>query len=340
MSSKLPAPEKIVLVTRKTQLEELVERFGTVDQARFYLERMGGGFAEYQAAHDAYHRAFDHARASIPPGARWQSIERGFLPNFSFGPRDLVATLGPDGLVVNTAKYLDGQPLLAFNPDQARVDGVLLPFAASAAPLAFRQAMEGSLDATFVTMAQARLNDGQRLLALNDLFIGAKTHVSARYTLSLGRRRERQSSSGVIVSTGAGSTGWHRSILVGAHGIVGVKSEEQGKKSKKDANEQPASARDFGFPMEAKYLRFHVREPFPSRTSGADLVHGVVEGSGSLEIVSEMPQNGVIFSDGVESDFLDFNSGAIATIGVAERRLRLLRGAGAPGRDGDPRDMR
>ena len=37
-----------------------------------------------------------------------------------------------------------------------------------------------------------------------------------------------------------------------------------------------------------------------------------------------MPQNGVIFSDGVEDDRLDFNSGAIARIGLAERTLSLV----------------
>jgi hypothetical protein len=38
-----------------------------------------------------------------------------------------------------------------------------------------------------------------------------------------------------------------------------------------------------------------------------------------------MPQNGVIFSDGVEEDYLQFGSGAVATIGVSERTLRLVK---------------
>jgi hypothetical protein len=39
-----------------------------------------------------------------------------------------------------------------------------------------------------------------------------------------------------------------------------------------------------------------------------------------------MPQNGVIFGDGVEEDFLQFNSGARAVIAPAARTLRLVRG--------------
>jgi hypothetical protein len=37
-----------------------------------------------------------------------------------------------------------------------------------------------------------------------------------------------------------------------------------------------------------------------------------------------MPENGVIFSDGIESDFLEFNSGTEVVIAVAERQGRLI----------------
>src|SRR5262249_48145477 len=133
---------------------------------------------------------------------------------------DVVVVLGQDGLVVNAAKYLDGQPVVALNPDPERIDGVLLPFHVHKANQAIALALGNEPSWAEVTMARAELNDGQRLLAVNDLFIGARTHVSARYRLRYQGREENQSSSGLIVSTGAGSTGWHRSILTGAAGIV------------------------------------------------------------------------------------------------------------------------
>ena len=166
-----------------------------------------------------------------------------------------------------------------------------------------------------MTMAQAVLNDGQSLLAVNDLFIGQKTHTSARYRVHYNQAEEEQSSSGIIVSTGAGSTGWNRSIVVGASGIV------QALASKAKVND----IRDnYRFDWESRYLVFNVREPFPSKTSGAEIVHGKIEPKKPLEIVSLMPQNGVIFSDGIEEDRLEFNSGTIARIGLAERTLRLV----------------
>src|SRR6202022_2890025 len=122
----------------------------------------------------------------------------------------------PDGLVINTAKYLTTQPILALNPDPQRVDGVLLPFAYTEARVWIEQALRGNVKIMRVSMVKATLNDGQVLYGVNDLFIGARTHVSARYLLTLGQRSEQQITSGIIVSTGVGCTGWLRSITLGA----------------------------------------------------------------------------------------------------------------------------
>jgi NAD kinase len=308
--------DRIVVVTRRSALEELVERFNTRDQARFYIEHMGGHFDDYQAAHDQYRRAIELVREAMPRRVPVQWIDRSFLPTFDFVGTSVVVVLGQDGLVVNAAKYLDGQLVVALNPDPARIDGVLLPFSYGDAARAIERAMAGRPGTwRAVAMARAELNDGQSLLAVNDLFVGQKTHASARYRLAFDGREEDQSSSGIIVSTGAGSTGWHRSILTGAAGIVGAHLR----------GGRALNLRDrYRFDWESQYLVFHVREPFISKTSGAELVCGRIERNSPLEVVSHMPQNGVIFSDGVEEDRLDFNSGAIARIGLADRTLRLV----------------
>jgi hypothetical protein len=212
---------------------------------------------------------------------------------------------------------LSGQPVVALNPDPARIDGVLLPFDFPAAPTAIALALRNPEEKYWreVTMAQAKLNDGQSLLAVNDLFIGQKTHASARYRIRYGGREENQSSSGIIVSTGAGSTGWNRSILTGAAGIVEALTQRK----------EAGTLRDrYRFDWEARRLVFNVREPFISKTSGAEIIHGEINAKTAIEIVSQMPRNGVVFSDGVEEDCLEFNSGAMATISLAKRTLRLV----------------
>ncbi|MCI0476309.1 MAG: hypothetical protein L0Y55_08680, partial [Anaerolineales bacterium] len=299
--------------------EELIERFNTRAQAQFYIEHLGASFAEYDAAHDAYYRARDAVQDALPQGVRAQFVERSFLPTFLFGPNDLVVTLGPDGLVVNTSKYLTTQPILALNPDPQRVDGILVPFLSRDASVLFANVLQNKFTRKRISMAQAALNNGQTLYAVNDLFIGVRTHTSARYELHFGGVREHQSSSGIIVSTGAGSTGWYRSIVTGAAGVM---------EHFADVPEVKAAREEYRFDWEANYLYFAVREPFVSKTSSAQMIFGRIEKNQTLDLVSEMPQNGAIFSDGIEADYLEFNSGALARIGLAEKKVNLIVGAG------------
>src|SRR5438067_1769916 len=120
--------EKIVIVTRKTRLDGLIERFNTLGQAKFYIEHSGGNFAEYQAEHDVYQQSLRLVREAVETGLAVQLLAREFVPTYLFSSKDLIVTLGQDGLVANTAKYAAGQPIIAVNPDPAQFDGILLPF--------------------------------------------------------------------------------------------------------------------------------------------------------------------------------------------------------------------
>lgn len=308
-----PLSQRIVLIVRKTRLEDLTVRFNTVEQARFYIEHLGADFSDYEAEHRTYQQAVLAAETSLRRFGRVQRLDRGFLPNFLFPPDALVVVLGQDGLVANTLKYLSGQPVIGVNPDPARWDGVLLPFKVKDLVSITPSAQTGKRPLRSITMARARLSDGQELHAVNDLFIGPRSHVSARYEIHVGDRSETHSSSGLIVSTGLGSTGWFRSLLTGAAGIAG----QSVKGSVKELREK-------GVPWDAKYLHFTVREPFPSKTTQTDLVFGKVTHKQPLRLVSQMAGYGVIFSDGIEADYLEFNSGMTAVISVAERNGRLV----------------
>lgn len=307
--------QKVVIVTRKTMLEELVERHGTRDQAAFLLKQRGQSIDDVEDAHRHYTDALRKLKAAVPTAVRRQVVERNFLPNFLFAPHDLVVTLGQDGLVVNAAKYLQDQPIVAFNPDPSRFDGVLVPFAMNTARASLAAALNDDLPMKQITMARARLDDGQTLDAVNDLFVGIQGHASARYQLGFRKKTEEQSSSGIIISTGAGSTGWFRSILTGAYGVAGGFIEQNKLVDFKDK---------YRFDMEANELRFSVREPFISNMSKADMIYGRIQARDTLEIISRMPQRGIIFSDGMESDFLKFESGMRAKITVAQRKVHLF----------------
>lgn len=302
--------DRIVLVTRKTRLDGLVERFNTLAQAKFYIEHGGGDFSAYALEHDAFQRSLETVRRAMECGLKIQAMDRGLVPTYLFSGSDLIVTLGQDGLVANTAKYVGGQPIVAVNPDPQRFDGILLPFAPGALRAQIERVLAGKARTRAITLAEARLRDGQRLVAFNDLFIGAETHVSARYLVNYAGKSESQSSSGIIVSTGAGSTGWLSSIFNEASGLVSFLG---GKPVRPEALE-----------WEEERLMFVVREPFASRHSQAGIVAGVLLRDKPLILESQMPAGGVIFSDGVEADRLEFNAGAIATAGVAPEKANLV----------------
>jgi NAD kinase len=302
--------DRCVLVTRKTELEELIARFNTASQAKFYLESAGEDFRVIEARHEIYTAALAAVKRAVKSDLKLASIDRALIPQFDFA-RDAVIAIGQDGLVSNTAKYLAGQPLIGVNPDPAVYEGVLLPWTVKTVSSALNATLLAKSKIEEVTLARATTNDGRELLAFNDLFIGRSGHQSALYELHHHGQQEYQSSSGVIVSTGAGSTGWMRSVFRGAQMIAHMNDKEY-------ALTDPHLARD------ADALIYAVREPWPSRNTGTELVVGYVAPNLPLEIHSRMPVNGVIFSDGVEWDYLDFNAGTRVEIGIAPVKTQLV----------------
>ena len=303
---------KAVLVVRPSRLDELIQRFNTEAQARFYIEHLGGDFEDYRREHLTYVDARRLVESQLRACVRVQILERRYLPTYLFAPDDIVVALGQDGLVANTMKYLSGQALVGVNPEPQRYDGVLLPFAPMDVLAVIRDVLSDRRGARSVTMAKATLSDAQTMYAVNDLFIGPRSHTSAHYEIVSGGTSEVQSSSGLIVSTGLGSTAWMKSLVVGACSTARLLGGVRVK-----ARYQPV-------PWDAPYLQFAVREPFPSVSTQCELVCGRATAEQPLMIRSRMAEHGVIFSDGIESDFVAFNSGVTAIVTVAERRGQLI----------------
>ncbi len=297
MTSGVP---RAVVVARATEYEELIARHGTHGQAQFFLQQRERDIAEVLTVHKAQVAAVAVALRGIPDAWRHTRVWRDDLDRFLFEPRDIIVAVGQDGLVANVAKYLHGQPVIGVNPDPARYDGVLVRHAPSA--FARVLALTGVEDVPIEhrTMVEAVLDDGQRLLALNEVFVGHRTHQSARYRLTHGKRRERHSSSGLIVSTGTGATGWARSIRLCHRSEI-----------------RPPSPTD-------PALCFFVREAWPSVRTNTDLTEGLVDEQRRLSVVSEMNVGGVVFGDGLEEDRLDFAWGQRLEVRRSNRTLNLV----------------
>jgi NAD kinase len=291
-------PPRVVVVRRPSEYEELLAAHATRGAAEFFLRTRGQTLDELERRHVLLMAARQAALAAIPSAWRRAEVLRDDLPRFLFGPEDVVVCVGQDGLVANAARYVGGRVVVGLNPDPEIVEGVLARHPPGRAGELLAAAASGD-GVEERTMVECGLDDGRRLLALNEIFLGHRSHQSARYRLHAEGREERQSSSGVVVVTGTGSTGWGRSIRLAHHSSL----------------ELPA-------PCEPS-LAFFVREAWPSVATGATLVEGCVD---ALELVSEMNEGGVAFGDGIEADRLELGWGRRALVRVAPERLRLLAG--------------
>lgn len=290
---------RAVIVHRITELEALIARHGTRGQAAYFLENRGQDIAVLEEMDLRFQMALHHVRSAIPRDWRCSHVLRNDLDRFLFEPEDVVIVVGQDGLVANVAKYLTGQAVLGVNPAPDMNAGILVPLAAEAVGELLIPASRQEVAFDRRTMAEALLDDGQRLLSLNEFFIGHRSHQSARYLLRYDGKEERQSSSGIIVSTGTGASGWARSISSACGIDVSLKPGD-------DA------------------LMFFTREPFPSPTTGTSLRHGYLANGRSFEVRSQMNEGGVIFADGIEGDYLKFDWGRSLRISTVKERLNLV----------------
>lgn len=293
---------RVVLVHRTTEYEELVARHGTHGQAAFFLSSRGRDITEVAERHRRTRQALTEVTSAIPLTWRQSRVERADLDRFLFAPEDVVVVVGQDGLVANVAKYLAGQPVLGIDSDPGRNPGVLVRHRPEDAGPLLATTQSGGVRCDELIMVEAVADDTQRLVALNEIYLGAVGHQTARYRLGLeddGGVVEAQASSGVLIGTGTGATGWIRSVW-----------QERGGQLRLPA------------PTEERLLWF-VREAWPSPATGTSLVAGELAAAHRLHLTVESERL-VAFGDGMETDAVELTWGQTLRVGVCRERLRLI----------------
>lgn len=290
---------RCVILDRATELDELLAEHGTLQQARFVLRSREIDFAEIERRHAQASEVLAKVAAAVPHGWNTVNLRREDLDRFLFRDSDLVIALGQDGLVANLARYLDGQPVIGVNNAPELISGVLATHSPADVGDVLSDAAAGRLSTRARTMVEAAVDDGQRCIGLNEVYFGHSGHQSAKYELSFGDRLEYQSSSGLVVATGTGGTGWAASL-----------------------NTERGNPLALPGPFERR-LAWFVREPWPSRFTGSELVYGMLDDQ-SLRVTCRLGAGAVIFSDGIETDALSISYGQHVEFGVAKRALCVV----------------
>ena len=227
--------------------------------------------------------------------------------------RMILSSLGQDGLVANTLKYLDGQHVIGLNPDPKRWDGVPLPFGVADLAGIVAEEIRGRRPVKSVTMAKATLNTGTELYAVNDLFIGPRSHISAPICF-VGRRQG-----------GAPILEWHHRLdgprlyrLAEKH-LCGLARDDREPDDHRDGRRGGGRfrlgcgpsplcrARALPKPHHRRLARHRTDQPRPPHDDR-------LRDAGARRDLQRRARSG----------FLEFNSGTKVTIGLAERHGSLV----------------
>jgi hypothetical protein len=294
--------QRVVVLYRHSLYESLLARHATHGQAVFFLKQRGLSIEPVYQDHLAQQACIQEINRQIPATWRYATIERAQLDRFDFLPDDLIVVIGQDGLVPNVSKYLAGQQVIGFDPAGVQPGlsrQLMVNHHCSQASLLFKKFEANGLNSEKRTMLEAQLDDSQKITALNEVFIGHMSHQSAKYDIAYGQQREYQSSSGIIVATGTGSSGWMSSINSLSRNPITLPDPEQ------------------------DFITFRVREPWLSSNTRAEINAGIIDKSQHLQVTSKMESQGVIFGDGIEQDFLSFDWGQQVTLRMAQQHLHI-----------------
>ncbi len=284
-------PRNVLLSTKQTALEYFKREF---EDPKDVLSPED--LATIKGSHEIHYAALNHVRKVLDSaGISHQRVYQPYAACDEFKDRDLVISVGGDGTVLNTAHYVtDDTPVLTVKSDQRSL-GALCTVDAFDFEKALERIVRDDFKIESWTRVEGRIGN-KTDLALNEILVGPKyTPGTARYEVCFGNIREKQMSTMITASTGAGSTALYANIP----GNEGV------------------------FSRTARELRFIVA--LYSASADYKLVKGAISLGQILEIRSLMNIGGIVSFDGdTHKRMHDFSRGKTIQIKVSDKPLKVI----------------
>ena len=181
----------------------------------------------------------------------------------------LVVSVGGDGTLLDSSHHVRQIPILGVNSDPQRSVARFSGCDLKSFPRILGDYLEGKLKPSFVHRLEFSINGKKsQWLVLNDLLVCTLSPAgTSRYVLKVGSRMEEQMSSGVWISTAAGSS----AAIYSAGGRL--------------------------LPVSSRRFQFVVREAYQRKFGPRRLLKGELGPGQALEVVSYMKE-GRLFMDG------------------------------------------
>lgn len=297
---------RLAIAVKRSKWERDLIRYGSREAVEHLYAIQNNATAKIYQSHQRQATAAQELRAALPT-ATW--LERSALPETDFSNFDCVLSLGGDNHFVYVSGFLPpGMPVIGVNSDPQTSHGSLLNFDATQVLSVLPNSKSVSFDLEHWTRIECVLTypDGSSKrtpLCTSEISVrNAFPDLISRYLIRLDQPEwEEQKSSGLILATGAGSTGWYRN----AHSMA----------------EQDAVV----FAKDAPLFRFIAREL--GATHRYQFRRAQLERGATLEVVSEM--DGQVSIDTHPEFTFDFPPGTTARFQVSDSALSVVRGFGS-----------
>ncbi len=202
---------------------------------------------------------------------------------------DLVISIGGDGTFLSAAHFIENTPILGVNSDTNRSEGALTTIKYSQLNKKIRQILENKVKIRDYTREKIIIHQKNKKIetenALNETFFGnINPHHTTNYEINYKNKTEPQKSSGIVISTGTGSTAWY-------HSMGG-----------------------FSFGREKKQLRFRIRELYKRKIHKSKIKKGKINPNEKLTIVSKI-NHAIVAIDSIRTYSMSKNDKIEISIG-------------------------
>lgn len=239
--------------------------------------------------------ALDKVRKALDTyNASYRVIDREKLNKSHIKNKDIILTVGGDGTFLKTAQFVDETPMLGICSNMKLNEGFFTRACSPDVNQKIKALLEGNHKIIKLTRLEATINKRTKLpLALNEIFIGDREpYHTARYTIQVGRKKEYQKSSGVIISTASGSSAWAK------------------------------SAGGASLPLLSKKYQYVVREPYSGRLTKPRLLKGILNPKQTLRIHSHIYEGIAVVDSQAKEHFLSEHD--TIEIKVSRKPLNLI----------------